>query len=148
MNRSFASVVALTAAFVLALIFYFVLIGRAAFSLIADGRVVPVVLGIAILILPLLGVWMIVATLRAGFAHQHLARRAREEGRELDVSDLPRMPSGRIQRGAADADVRAGQGGVGNRSRQLAQLVSARPCLRLRGRPIPGPRDDAPRGAP
>ena len=102
MNRSFASVVALTVAFVLALIFYFVLIGRAAFSLIADGRVVPVVLGVAILILPLLGVWMIVATLRAGFAHQHLAKRAREEDRELDVSDLPRMPSGRIQRGAAD----------------------------------------------
>ncbi|HEY5857097.1 MAG TPA: hypothetical protein VIW24_24430 [Aldersonia sp.] len=102
MNRSFASVVALTAAFVLALIFYFVLIGRAAFSLIGDGRVVPVLLGIAILVLPLLGVWMIVATLQAGIAHQRLAKRARAEGRELDVSDLPRMPSGRIQRRAAD----------------------------------------------
>ena len=44
-----------------------------------------------------------IATLRAGFAHQRLARIAREEGMELDVSALPRRPSGRIERNAADA---------------------------------------------
>ena len=44
-----------------------------------------------------------VATLRAGLAHQRLARLAVEDGMELDVTDLPRMPSGRIQRDAADA---------------------------------------------
>jgi cytochrome c-type biogenesis protein CcmH/NrfG len=36
-------------------------------------------------------------------AHQRLARRAREQGLELDVTDLPRRPSGRIERDAADA---------------------------------------------
>ncbi len=55
------------------------------------------------LILPLIGLWAMVATLRAGFAHQRLARLAAEKGMELDVSALPRMPSGRIQRDAADA---------------------------------------------
>ena len=44
-----------------------------------------------------------VATLRAGFAHQRLARLAAADGMELDVTDLPRMRSGRIQREAADA---------------------------------------------
>jgi Flp pilus assembly protein TadD len=43
------------------------------------------------------------ATLRAGLAHQRLARLAAEDAMELDVTDLPRMPSGRIQRDAADA---------------------------------------------
>jgi cytochrome c-type biogenesis protein CcmH/NrfG len=45
----------------------------------------------------------VVATLRAGFAHQRLARLAHEEGVELDVSELPKRPSGRIERDAADA---------------------------------------------
>jgi predicted Zn-dependent protease len=51
-----------------------------------------------------------VATLRAGLAHQRLARLAAEDGMELDVTDLPRMRSGRIRRDAADemfATVRA-----------------------------------------
>jgi predicted Zn-dependent protease len=55
------------------------------------------------MILPLLGIWVMVSTLRAGLAHQRLARVAKENGMELDVSSLPRMPSGRIQREAADA---------------------------------------------
>jgi predicted Zn-dependent protease len=55
------------------------------------------------MILPLIGIWVMVSTLRAGLAHQRLARIVREEGMELDVGSLPRMPSGRIQRDAADA---------------------------------------------
>ena len=38
-----------------------------------------------------------------GLAHQRLARIIRDEGLELDVSALPRTPSGRIRRDAADA---------------------------------------------
>jgi len=44
-----------------------------------------------------------IATLRAGFAHQKLARLVADDGMELDVSALPRRPSGRIERDAADA---------------------------------------------
>jgi len=96
-------VVAAIAAIVVALSFYFVLLGQRGIALIQDGRAVPVVLGIAVLVLPFLGVWMVVATIRSGLAHQHLARRIHDEGLELDVSDLPRRPSGRIERDAADA---------------------------------------------
>ncbi|WP_143695574.1 hypothetical protein [Williamsia sp. 1135] len=87
---------------VLVLGFYFVLLGSRAVDLLTSGDPVGIGLGIGVLILPLLGVWMVVATLRAGLAHQRLARRMVEEGRELDVSELPRRPSGRIERDAAD----------------------------------------------
>ncbi len=87
----------------LALVVYFVLLGRTAVILIRSGEPAPIGLGIAILLLPVVGAWAMIATLRAGFAHQRLARLAREQGMELDVSDLPRRPSGRISRDAADA---------------------------------------------
>ncbi|BBX36384.1 hypothetical protein MMAG44476_04872 [Mycolicibacterium mageritense DSM 44476 = CIP 104973] len=87
----------------LALIVYFLMLGRTAIILIGSGDAAPVGLGVALLVFPLIGAWAMVATLRAGLAHQRLARLAREQGMELDVSDLPRRPSGRIEREAADA---------------------------------------------
>ena len=86
-----------------ALLVYFVLLGRSGVLLVSSGRPAAIGLGVAILLLPIVGLWAMIATLRAGFAHQRLARIAREEGMELDVSGLPRRPSGRIERGAADA---------------------------------------------
>lgn len=86
-----------------ALLVYFVLLGRAALVFITSGRPAAIGLGAAILVLPVIGIWVMVATLKAGLAHQRLARMARADGMELDVSELPRMPSGRIQRDAADA---------------------------------------------
>ncbi|KRE31879.1 hypothetical protein ASG82_02650 [Mycobacterium sp. Soil538] len=86
-----------------ALVVYFVLLGRAAIILIESGEAAAIGLGAAILILPVVGAWAMIATLRAGLAHQRLARLAREQGMELDVSALPRRPSGRISRDAADA---------------------------------------------
>jgi cytochrome c-type biogenesis protein CcmH/NrfG len=93
----------LIALFCLALIFYFAMLTRTAVALIRSGTPAAVALGIGVLILPVVGAWVMVATLRAGLAHQRLARLAAEDGMELDVTDLPRMPSGRIQREAADA---------------------------------------------
>jgi hypothetical protein len=87
----------------LALVVYFVLLGRTGVLLVASGEPAAIGLGAAILIMPIIGLWAMVATLRAGFSHQRLARQMREEGRELDVSDLPHRPSGRIERDAADA---------------------------------------------
>lgn len=86
----------------LALFVYFALLTRTAVTLIRAGTTQTVALGIGVLALPIVGAWAVLATLRAGFAHQRLARLAAEEGMELDVSDLPRMPSGRIEREAAD----------------------------------------------
>jgi cytochrome c-type biogenesis protein CcmH/NrfG len=86
-----------------ALVVYFLLLGRIAWAFITSGSGAAIGLGLALLVMPLIGIWVMVSTLQAGFAHQRLARLARENGMELDVSELPRMPSGRIERGAADA---------------------------------------------
>ena len=94
----------LTIAFMcVALLVYIVLLGRSAVLMIGSGRAVAVVLGVALLILPAIGLWAMIATLRAGLAHQKLARLVAQDGMELDVSALPRRPSGRIERDAADA---------------------------------------------
>jgi hypothetical protein len=86
-----------------AMIGYFILLGRAAVVMITSGKGAAIGLGIAVLILPFIGLWAMVATLRAGFAHQRLARLAADQGMDLDVSALPRRASGRIERAAADA---------------------------------------------
>ncbi|MFC6012694.1 hypothetical protein [Nocardia lasii] len=88
---------------VAALLFYFVRLGGLAIAYIADGGFAGIAIGIGMLALPLVGVWILWSTLRAAFDHQHLARRIDEEGLEVDTSELPRRPSGRIERGAADA---------------------------------------------
>jgi cytochrome c-type biogenesis protein CcmH/NrfG len=94
----------LTIAFMCAaMLAYIVLLGRSAVLMICSGRAAAVVLGAALLILPAIGLWAMIATLRAGFAHQKLARLVVDDGMELDVSALPRRPSGRIERDAADA---------------------------------------------
>ncbi|MEV6768314.1 hypothetical protein AB0N05_06720 [Nocardia sp. NPDC051030] len=101
-GREVAKKVGLIAFLILALGFYFVLLGRIALSLIRNGSIPALAIGIGVLILPLLGVWVVATSVRAAFAHQHLARRIHDEGLELDTSDLPRRPSGRLEREAAD----------------------------------------------
>jgi cytochrome c-type biogenesis protein CcmH/NrfG len=86
-----------------ALLVYFVLLARTAVALIRTGTPASIGLGVGVLALPVIGAWVLVATLRAGLTHQRLARLASEDGMDLDVSDLPRRPSGRIERDAADA---------------------------------------------
>jgi hypothetical protein len=86
----------------LALLLYLVLLSRSAILLIVSGRPATVGLGIALLLLPVIGLWGMIATLRAGFVHQRLARVVAADGMELDVNTLPARRSGRIYRDAAD----------------------------------------------
>ncbi len=81
---------------------YLVLLGRSAVLLVNSGRAAGIGLGIALLALLAIGCWAMIATLRAGFAHQRLARLIADDGMELDLSTLPRRPSGRIETQAAD----------------------------------------------
>ena len=101
MNKA-TKVVAIIAVMVLILGFYFFLLGQRGVTLIQNGGVASIALGIGVILLPIVGLWIVWATLKAGFDHQRLASRIREEGLELDVDDLPRRPSGRIERDAAD----------------------------------------------
>lgn len=87
---------------VVALAVYFVVLGRQAISLMTDGSTGLLVMGIAVMVLPLLGVWMVWATLRSTFANDRLARRIHDEGLTMDLTDLPKRPSGRVERDAAD----------------------------------------------
>ena len=101
MNKA-TKVVAIIAVMVLILGFYFFLLGQRGVTLIQNGGVASTALGIGVILLPIVGLWIVWATLKAGLDHQRLASRIREEGLELDVDDLPRRPSGRIERDAAD----------------------------------------------
>ncbi|WP_370759895.1 hypothetical protein [Mycolicibacter arupensis] len=87
----------------LALLMYAVFLGRIAVLLITSGSIAAIGMGVALLIMLFLGVWAMIATLRDGFAHQRLSRLIAEDGMELDAGALPRRPSGRIERDAADA---------------------------------------------
>ncbi len=98
-----ARIQALIAFMCLALVAYLVLLSRTAVLLIGSGSAVGIGLGVALLILPMIGAWAMVATLRDGFTHQRLARLVAADGMELDVGALPRRPSGRIDHAAADA---------------------------------------------
>ena len=85
----------------LALAAYLALIGYRGIYLIGRHDVSLKVLGVAVLVLPLIGVWLVVAEVRFGQATQRLGERLDREGVPPEP-DLPRMPSGRVDRGAAD----------------------------------------------
>ncbi|MFD0425911.1 tetratricopeptide repeat protein [Streptomyces parvus] len=84
------------------LVFYFFLVGSRGVMLIRHGTPVTVTFGVAVLILPVIGVWFL-------WKNTQFVRRANALAAELDaegglpVDDLPRTPSGRIERDAADA---------------------------------------------
>lgn len=82
--------------------FYAVTIGWRGVLLVRDGRAVAVVLGVGVLLLPLVAAWAVWREISFGLATGRLARVLDAEG-GLAVDDLPRRPSGRVDRAAADA---------------------------------------------
>ena len=86
---------------VLVVAFYAVLIGVKGVGLLASGSLVGQVLGIALLVLPLLGLLLVWREIEFGRRTAVLARQLHAEG-GLPVDDLPRRPSGRVDRAAAD----------------------------------------------
>jgi hypothetical protein len=92
------------AAVVIAVVFiaYAVLLGWRGALLIGTGDPVAVVLGIAVLVIPLVGLYLVWREIEFGRRTEALARELGEAGL-LPVDDLPRRPSGRIDRAAADA---------------------------------------------
>lgn len=81
--------------------FYAVTIGWRGALLVADGRPVAVALGVGVLVLPLVASWAVWRELQFGLASERLANELGAQG-GLVVDDLPRRPSGRIDRVAAD----------------------------------------------
>jgi hypothetical protein len=89
------------ATLVLVLAVYAALVGYRGVLLVASGEILGVVLGLALLLLPLIGAWVVWREVRFGLASERLAARLAGEG-GLPLDDLPRRPSGRIVRAAAD----------------------------------------------
>ncbi|GGM38334.1 membrane protein [Longimycelium tulufanense] len=85
------------------LVVYFLLTARRAVVLLGTGTPVGIALGLTVLVLPLIGVWIVVANVRFGMRTERLARQLATEGGMPDTSGLPRLPSGRVNRDAADA---------------------------------------------
>ncbi|MDH2445009.1 hypothetical protein QDR37_13730 [Amnibacterium sp. CER49] len=80
---------------------YLVLVGQRAVSFLASGSAVGIGIGVALALLAVLGAWALVREFRFGAAANRLVRRLAAE-EPLPFADLPRRPSGRVDRGAAD----------------------------------------------
>ncbi|MGV9456789.1 hypothetical protein [Streptomyces sp. NPDC003635] len=83
------------------LVVYFVLVGSRGFMLIKAGTPITVTFGIAVLVLPAIGLWFL-------WKNTEFVRKANALAAELDaegglpVDELKRTPSGRIDRDSAD----------------------------------------------
>ncbi len=73
-----------------------------AWSLFESGDPVAIALGLAIIAIPILGIWMLYREVTFGFGMQAMGRTLALEG-GLPTDDLPKTPSGRADRDAADA---------------------------------------------
>lgn len=84
-----------------ALILYFLLMGQKAFLFIASGDPIGIAMGIALIVLPLIGVWALVREIQFGVQAERLGTRLNAEG-GMPEAETELMPSGRIAK--ADAE--------------------------------------------
>ena len=81
---------------------YLVAVVQYAITLMMTGHSVGISMGIALIVLPIIGAWLLVRELLFVFQAQKLLAELGAEG-GLPVDDLPRKPSGRADPVAADA---------------------------------------------
>ena len=107
MRRSLLGALALTAL----LLVYVVAVAGRGVSLIRTGEPVAIGLGAAVLVLPLLGVWLVLREWRLAVSVQRMADELAAAD-ALPVDDLPRTAAGRIVRSAADEAFTTARAGV------------------------------------
>lgn len=83
--------------------FYAVVIGVKGFALLGSGEVHAVLLGLAVLALPVVGLFVVWRELEFGRRCAQMAADLESEG-GLPEDDLVRLPSGRFDRTAADEE--------------------------------------------
>ncbi|MEV0094374.1 hypothetical protein [Streptomyces sp. NPDC050738] len=84
------------------LVFYFALVGTRGIMLIEHGTLLTVTFGVAVLILPGIGIWFLWKNTQFVQRANRLAAELDAEG-GLPADELARTPSGRIDRNSADA---------------------------------------------
>jgi hypothetical protein len=82
---------------------YLVLVAQHAVVLIGTGVLVGQLEGVALIVLPIIGAWALIAELVFGARAARLLRLMTELG-DLPIDDLPHRPSGRAIRSAADVE--------------------------------------------
>lgn len=82
---------------------YLGLAGQRAVLFFGTGTAVGAAIGVALLILPAIGLWALGRELLFGIRSQHLVTALGAEG-GLPADDLPRLPSGRPDRALADQE--------------------------------------------
>ena len=85
----------------LLLVFYLVLVGWRAVLFVQSGDPVGIAIGVALIVLPIIGAWALVREIMFGARCERLVKQLDAEG-ALPVDDLPSRPSGRPYRDAAD----------------------------------------------
>jgi hypothetical protein len=87
----------------LLLAIYLVFAIRYAIVLLGIDEIAARIMGVALIVLPLVGAWTLFAELRFGFRTEKLAKTLESEG-GLPENTLPVLPSGRPERDAANAE--------------------------------------------
>ena len=87
---------------VAACVVYLLLITQRAWVLLSSGEVLAILLGVGLLVVPIIGGWVVWREVQFGLQAAVLADVMAADG-SLPVDDLPRRPSGRPERAAADA---------------------------------------------
>jgi hypothetical protein len=88
---------------VVALLFYLGLIVSTGILLVRQHGLVLPLYGAAVIVLPIVGLWLVWQEIRFGAATARLARQLPEDEIDAEIQALPRRPSGRLDRAAADA---------------------------------------------
>jgi hypothetical protein len=86
------------------LILYFIVAGQHAVRFISTGDPIAAGMGIALIVLPLIGVWALYREIAFGFAADKLGRRLDAEG-GMPEAETELTPSGRIAKQDADGMV-------------------------------------------
>jgi len=84
------------------LVFYLVLVGWRAVLFVQSGEPEGILIGVALIVLPIIGAWALVREILFGARCERLVKQLDAEG-ALPIDDLPTRPSGRPYREAADA---------------------------------------------
>ena len=100
----------------LCLVLYFVLTGQWAYLYLISGEPIGIAMGVALIVLPLIGAWALVRELQFGMQADRLGTRLDAEG-GMPAAETDLTPSGRLaktdaepllQRYTAEADAAAG----------------------------------------
>lgn len=92
----------LAAVMAVLVVLYLALVAQLAVRFLAIDEPVSKVIGIALMVLPLVGFWALIAELVFGVRSERLGRELAARG-QLPLRELPHLPSGRVERSAANA---------------------------------------------